>query len=119
MSAVVLWSDGCFVVGVVWRGVLTPPLRDMNAGAYMYRGKAKFGSNKMEAAEGQFVEFSNDGGAVSVEVGEGGAKFLLLAGQPLHEPIARHGPFVMSTREEIKQAFVDYSEGKLVRTSRE
>lgn len=90
----------------------------MNAGAYMYRGKAKFGSNKMEAAEGQFVEFSNDGGAVSVEVGEGGAKFLLLAGQPLNEPIARHGPFVMSTREEIKQAFVDYSEGKLVRTSR-
>ena len=89
--------------------------RDFNAGAYLYRGKAKFGTNKLEATEGEFVQFENDGEKISVEVGPGGAKFLLLAGQPLHEPVTRHGPFVMSTKEEIRQAFIDYSEGKLVR----
>lgn len=87
----------------------------LNSGAYIYRGKARFGTNKIEAAEGEFVEFNNDGDKITVEVGEGGAKFILLAGQPLNEPIAKHGPFVMNTREEIRQAFVDYSEGKLVR----
>lgn len=40
------------------------------------------------------------------------SRFLLLAGQPLQEPIARHGPFVMNTDEEIRQAFHDYQSGR-------
>jgi len=39
------------------------------------------------------------------------SEFLILAGPELNEPIARHGPFVMNTREEIHQAFVDYQNG--------
>lgn len=39
---------------------------------------------------------------------ENGAKFVLLAGRPLNEPIVQHGPMVMNTREEIEQAFSDY-----------
>lgn len=40
------------------------------------------------------------------------SRFLLVAGQPLHEPIARGGPFVMNTRQEVLQAFDDYNQGR-------
>ena len=43
------------------------------------------------------------------------SEFLILAGPELNEPIARHGPFVMNTREEIQQAFIDYQNGTFVK----
>lgn len=43
-------------------------------------------------------------------------RFILVAGNPIGEPIVQHGPFVMNSREEIEQAFVDYRDGTLVRT---
>ncbi|MFZ1642076.1 MAG: pirin-like C-terminal cupin domain-containing protein, partial [Candidatus Contendobacter sp.] len=42
----------------------------------------------------------------------GGARLLLIAGRPLHEPIAQWGPFVMNRREEIEQALADYRAGR-------
>lgn len=47
--------------------------------------------------------------------GNNGARFLLLSGKPIGEPIVQHGPFVMNTREEIERAIVDYRNGQLVR----
>ena len=41
-----------------------------------------------------------------------GARFLLIAGQPLEEPVARGGPFVMNTKDEVLQAFADFRQGK-------
>jgi hypothetical protein len=50
---------------------------------------------------------------VRVQAGDAEARFLLLAGKPLGEPIVQYGPFVMNTREEIEQAVSDYQSGKL------
>jgi redox-sensitive bicupin YhaK (pirin superfamily) len=62
------------------------------------------------AHEAQLVVFSQEGDALVIEAKEG-VKALLLSGQPLNEPIVGHGPFVMNTMEEIKQAFVDFQGG--------
>ncbi len=49
---------------------------------------------------------------VTLGGGEDGGRAILVAGRPIGEPIARHGPFVMNTREEIVQAFRDYEAGR-------
>ncbi|MBM4201027.1 MAG: quercetin 2,3-dioxygenase, partial [Gammaproteobacteria bacterium] len=45
--------------------------------------------------------------------GSEAARFLLLAGKPLGEPVVQYGPFVMNTRDEIEQALADYRDGTL------
>jgi redox-sensitive bicupin YhaK (pirin superfamily) len=55
----------------------------------------------------------SDGASLRVKAGGAEARFLLLAGKPLNEPIVQYGPFVMNTREEIEQAVHDYQSGKL------
>jgi redox-sensitive bicupin YhaK (pirin superfamily) len=55
----------------------------------------------------------SDGDHVTVAAGEAGGRFLLVAGRPLNEPVVQHGPFVMTTREEIEQAVADYRTGRL------
>lgn len=63
----------------------------------------------------QLVEFRADGDAIDVQASE---PTLLLYGHadPIHEPVAAHGPFVMNTRQEIVQAFEDYQAGKFNRS---
>ena len=53
-----------------------------------------------------------EGDEVTLQAGPTGARFLLIAGKPINEPIARGGPFVMNTREEINQAISDYQSGR-------
>ncbi|CAO3414649.1 pirin family protein [Azospirillum doebereinerae] len=54
-----------------------------------------------------------EGDRVEAVAGAEGARFLLLSGQPLGEPIAWGGPFVMNTRDEVMQAFRDYEAGRI------
>lgn len=58
-----------------------------------------------------FALMANDGDSFSIKANED-AIILLLSGEPIDEPIAAHGPFVMNTKQELVQAFEDYQNGK-------
>ncbi|OSQ44591.1 pirin family protein [Thalassospira alkalitolerans] len=56
-----------------------------------------------------------DGDSITLKGGPKGGRMLLIAARPLHEPVVRYGPFVMSSKQELKQAFEDYQQGNFVR----
>jgi hypothetical protein len=87
-----------------------------NALAYVVDGVGLFGADHERAGDGQMVLFAQDGDEVRIEnPADAGAALdvLLIGGLPLHEPIARYGPFVMNTKAEIYQAIEDYQEGRM------
>ncbi len=82
---------------------------------YVFEGRAEVGTGRRLLGDGQ-LGLLGPGDAVRLAVGSdapGGARLLLLAGQPLGEPVARYGPFVMNTEAEIAQAISDYRSGRL------
>ena len=98
-------------------GVVTQSVsRDYNAFAYLVEGAGVFGANGERGVDGQMVMFAPDGDTVRIENpadAQSELEVLLIAGVPLHEPIVRYGPFVMNTEAEIRQAFADYSQGRM------
>ena len=88
-----------------------PVGNDHTAFAYLFEGSAAFGGTTVEAT--RLVIFGA-GDVISVTAGSEGARFLLISGKPLGEPIARYGPFVMNTEEEIRQALHDLRNGTFV-----
>jgi redox-sensitive bicupin YhaK (pirin superfamily) len=84
---------------------------DHTAFAYLYLGEVSFGLNLIPATK--LVVFG-EGDVIRVEAGEKVARFLLISGKPLGEPIARYGPFVMNTEAEINQALKDLRNGTFV-----
>jgi redox-sensitive bicupin YhaK (pirin superfamily) len=80
--------------------------------AYVIDGVLRAGPDGRVVKEGQMARLGT-GDFVRLAAGTTSANFLLLAGVPLNEPVARYGPFVMNTREEIEQAFEDYKAGRL------
>ncbi|MEO6164927.1 MAG: pirin-like C-terminal cupin domain-containing protein, partial [Candidatus Binatia bacterium] len=57
----------------------------------------------------------DDGDSVTVRASESGTRFLLVAGKPLNEPMARYGPFVMNTQAEIEQTLRELQKGTFAR----
>ncbi len=84
---------------------------DHTAFAYLYEGSGLFGNSEIDATK--LVVFSN-GELIHATAGSKGMKFLLVSGKPLGEPIARYGPFVMNTQEEITRALQDLRNGTFV-----
>jgi redox-sensitive bicupin YhaK (pirin superfamily) len=81
-----------------------------NTGMLIIEGEIKI-NNLKNAPEDHFVFFGNDGENIEIEAVENSI-VLVLSGEPISEPIASYGPFVMNTEGEIKQAFEDYNSGK-------
>lgn len=80
-----------------------------NTGLLILEGSVKV--NGEEVATDHFVLFENNGEKISVEAMKD-ALILVLSAEPINEPIAAYGPFVMNTEAEIKQAFRDFQTGK-------
>ena len=91
-----------------------PVPRGHTAFAYVDHGDVRFGPEQT-ATRGPALVVFGDGDVVEASAGAGGGGFLLAAARPLHEPIARHGPFVMNTRAEIEQALQDLRTGHFIR----
>ena len=76
----------------------------MIEGAIEVNGKEKVGTDK-------FALFETEGESFEIKASED-AVVLVLSGEPINEPIASHGPFVMNTKEELMEAFNDFNVGK-------
>jgi quercetin 2,3-dioxygenase len=84
---------------------------EFNAFMYVCEGEVTVANHKEVGTHGSCVVLT-DGDSVTAKAGPEGGRFLLIAGEPLNEPIAQSGPFVMNTREELMQAYRDFQEGK-------
>jgi len=97
-------------------GVVTQTVpNDFNTFAYVVDGRGLFGTEREAGEDGQMVLFAHDGDEVRIENPSDATttlEVLLIGGVPLNEPVARYGPFVMNTKEEILQAIEDYQNGQ-------
>ncbi len=88
---------------------------ELNGLVYCFGGAVKVGAEDgVELVEDGEMAILTEGDEVTFSISEDaeeGAELLLLAGKPLDEPIARYGPFVMNTEQELRQAFEDYQSG--------
>ncbi len=78
---------------------------------YPFIGDVEVGEPATRLAHGH-IALLGEGGAVAIKAPQGEARVLLVAGRPLGEPVARYGPFVMNTPQEIRQAVTDYQLGR-------
>ena len=84
-----------------------------NAFVYVYRGEVRIAGDTVPAKRMAILANAPQADGVAIEA-SGEARALLIAGQPLDEPIAQYGPFVMNTDQEIYQAVNDFRDGRLL-----
>jgi redox-sensitive bicupin YhaK (pirin superfamily) len=93
--------------------VRLPWRADFNSLAYVLAGSGTVGAEKRPVRMGQLAVFGA-GDAITFAAGpKGDMDVLLLGGEPIREPVAAYGPFVMNTRAELAQAFEDFQAGRL------
>jgi len=91
---------------------------DFNALGYVLAGSGTVGHDRRPVRTGQLAVFG-PGDVITVAAGSRadgpsqGIDILVLGGEPIREPVAAYGPFVMNTRDELVQAFEDFQAGRL------
>jgi len=96
-------------VSVPAHATFTEPVsRGHSAFAYVFEGEGDFSGKKVSSPK---LVLFGDGDFVEMKTGNSPARFLLVSGKPLAEPVARYGPFVMNSREEIEQTLREIQEG--------
>jgi redox-sensitive bicupin YhaK (pirin superfamily) len=83
-----------------------------NAFLYVYRGEVLVSGKRVASGRMIILDNAAESDGVRIEAGDKPARVLLIAGRPLGEPIVQHGPFVMNTVDEIRQAVEDFRAGK-------
>lgn len=97
------------------RKIEQPVPHSFTAFTYIINGEAQFDHNR-SITKGNLILFQNDGETISIVCSQDATEpvqLLLIAGEPLNEPVARYGPFVMTNEEEIYQAIEDYRTGRM------
>lgn len=90
---------------------MLPVPRGHSVFAYVFDGEARFGAEQATIVAAPKLIVWKDGDSIEVSAGEKPARFLLVSGAPLNEPVARYGPFVMNTQAEIQQTLRELQTG--------
>jgi len=125
----VITGQALGVAGAMQREVTEPLLLDLhlepgaafeqplaaavNAFVYVYRGALRIAGTPVPQQRMAILANAPQADGVVLSADAAGARALLIAGRPLNEPIAQHGPFVMNTQQEIFQAVADFQAGRL------
>ena len=83
-----------------------------NAFVYVYEGQVDVGDGAVQNLVRGDLGVLSDGASVSLAAKDGPSRLILVAGRPLNEPVAKYGPFVMNTPQQIQQAIEDYRGGR-------
>jgi hypothetical protein len=83
-----------------------------NSFIYVLSGEAEVNGTKIKTSDAVFFEKDASPTLARFTTGSSAVQFVWIGGQPIGEPIAQYGPFVMNTEEEIQQAFSDYQNAR-------
>jgi redox-sensitive bicupin YhaK (pirin superfamily) len=92
-----------------------PTQRGYTVFAYVFEGKGYFESERKNIVDSESLVIYDDGDEIAISTQDEKARFLLISGKPIGEPIAWYGPIVMNTQEELRIALEEYQRGTFLK----
>lgn len=111
-STIKTFSDTLTIYGIIdsGKGINLAIPKNFNASLYIISGQIKILGEKIDSRK--MIWFNNDDDHIWISA-SADSEFLLLAGEPIDEPMFQYGTFVMNSQEEIDQSITDYNRGKM------